>query len=126
MEIITTNKLYRRFLDNMDPYLDKIIILNGFSSDILKRSDIINTKFDFIYIDGSHYACNVLEDAILSFSLLKSDGILIFDDYEWKNPVENTGEIDSPKLGTDAFLMCYKNKYVLLHKAYQVIIKKNI
>ena len=42
-------------------------------------SDINN--FDLIYIDASHYAPDVLSDAVLAFKLLKPGGILIFDDY---------------------------------------------
>ena len=40
-------------------------------------------SFDIIYIDGSHAVNDVLEDAVLSFRLLKPEGILIFDDYRW-------------------------------------------
>jgi predicted O-methyltransferase YrrM len=39
--------------------------------------------FDLIYVDASHYAVDVLTDAVLSFKLLKAGGILIFDDYLW-------------------------------------------
>ena len=45
--------------------------------------------FDFIYIDGSHMASDVLSDAILSFELLKINGIIGFDDYLWKLPNSN-------------------------------------
>lgn len=38
-------------------------------------------QYDFIYIDGCHNACCVLEDAILSWRILKNGGILLFDDY---------------------------------------------
>lgn len=38
-------------------------------------------SFDLIYVDGGHSAADVLADAILSFSLLRVGGILVFDDY---------------------------------------------
>ena len=41
--------------------------------------------FDFIYIDGSHEAPDVLFDAVLSFQLLRKGGIIAFDDYLWPN-----------------------------------------
>ena len=39
-------------------------------------------SYDLVYLDGSHMAADVLEDAVLSFPLLKPGGILIFDDYQ--------------------------------------------
>src|SRR5262249_35845839 len=39
--------------------------------------------FDFVYIDGSHVAADVLSDAVLSFHLLHVGGLLVFDDYLW-------------------------------------------
>lgn len=38
-------------------------------------------SFHFVYIDGCHLPQNVMEDAVLSFRLLKPGGILLFDDY---------------------------------------------
>ena len=49
------------------------------SQEIL-RTFLLNS-FDFIYIDASHKAKDVLEDGILAFRLLKKDGIISFDDY---------------------------------------------
>ncbi|OGJ61397.1 hypothetical protein A3A67_05150 [Candidatus Peribacteria bacterium RIFCSPLOWO2_01_FULL_51_18] len=78
--------------------------------------------FDMIYIDGSHEAHNVLTDAVLSFSLLKTGGIMIFDDYEW---VCFKGQpLRHPGIGIDGFLKSFEGKYEILHKAFQVILKK--
>lgn len=38
--------------------------------------------FDFIYVDGSHEASEVLTDACLCFNMLKSGGVILFDDYD--------------------------------------------
>ena len=40
-------------------------------------------SLDLIYVDGSHEARDVITDFALAFPLLKPDGILIFDDYNW-------------------------------------------
>lgn len=40
-------------------------------------------RFDMIYIDGSHQATDVLADAVLAFRLLRTGGMMIFDDYYW-------------------------------------------
>ena len=64
---------------------------------------------------------NVLDDAVLAFKLLKQGGIMIFDDYEWN---VHQDILMMPKLAIDAFLAIYQRQYELLHKGYQVIIKK--
>ena len=43
-------------------------------------------EFDFIYIDGSHLAKDVLTDACMAWPLLKNRGFMVFDDYLWKPP----------------------------------------
>jgi predicted O-methyltransferase YrrM len=39
--------------------------------------------FDFIYIDESHQAADVLSDLTLSFPLCKIGGLITCDDYMW-------------------------------------------
>ena len=38
-------------------------------------------SFDFIYIDPSHQAPDILTDAVLAFKLLRLSGVMVFDDY---------------------------------------------
>lgn len=121
-----TQNLLKNFKYNLASYIfsnpkqTKVFINQGLSGVILRKMELRN-KFDFIYIDGSHIAKDVLEDSILSWRLLKKNGILIFDDYGWrlyKNPLLR------PDLAIDAFLLIFKNQYKLLHKRYQVAIQK--
>ena len=44
--------------------------------------------FDVIYIDGNHYLSSILEDAVLCYRKLKSNGYLIMDDINWGGPGE--------------------------------------
>ena len=39
-------------------------------------------KFDFIYIDGSHYYDDELNDAQEGFKVLKENSYMLFDDYD--------------------------------------------
>ena len=110
--------LYDVFMHNISKFKDKVIIKKNKSQIILKQ--LIET-YDFIYIDGDHKASSVLEDAVLSFSLLKSGGIMIFDDYLW---FAMKKYIDNPKSAIDAFLEIYSDKINILFKDYQVIIEK--
>lgn len=57
-------------------------------------------KFDIIYIDGNHTTPFVLTDALMSWYLLKPNGIMIFDDYEWG---KDDNPRNRPKLVVDFF-----------------------
>eukprot|EP00899_Mesostigma_viride_P025975 jgi/Mesvir1/6562/Mv16820-RA.1 len=80
--------------------------------------------FDLIYIDGSHRADDTLLDAELAWRVANSGAFMIFDDYEW--PTEPDSSILHPKPGIDAFLQLHSQEYELLHKGYQVIIRKTV
>lgn len=82
--------------------------------------------FDFIYVDGSHQAPDVLIDAVLSFQLLKVGGYIAFDDYLWsENPPDGVDPIRCPKLAIDAFTNIYCRKLILVNAPlYQVYARK--
>lgn len=82
--------------------------------------------FDFIYVDGSHEAPDVLLDAIMSFKLLRIGGIIAFDDYLWSEALPSgVDPIRCPKPAIDAFtnLFCRKLR-VLTAPLYQLYIQK--
>jgi predicted O-methyltransferase YrrM len=61
--------------------------------------------FDFIYIDGSHQAPDVLSDAVLGFKLLKVGGVMAFDDYIWQEALPyGKDPLRCPKPAIDAFV----------------------
>lgn len=67
--------------------------------------------FDFIYVDGSHQAPDVLADAVLGFRLLKVGGVMAFDDYLWSENLPGGMDlVRSPKLAVDAFTSIYCRK----------------
>ncbi len=115
------NDLEARFDFNLWLYRDRLTKLVGRSSDILPA--LPKDYYDIIYVDGDHHAQQVLEDAELSFLLLREGGLMIFDDYTW-HPSSAYTEQDCPKLGIDTFLERHKGQYGMLHKEYQVIIRK--
>jgi predicted O-methyltransferase YrrM len=91
----------------------------AFSGDWLKANREV--KYDFIYIDGDHLPESVTLDADLSWDLLKSDGILAFDDYEWDHP---DGTDKNPKPAIDAWLAKHENEIEIFRKGWQVWIRK--
>jgi len=118
-EQLNIDTLYDRFKSNIEPYKARIEIKRGVSGEMLKSC---NKKYDFVYIDGSHQAPDVLEDMILSFRMLKQSGIMIMDDYSWDAYKDD--ETLNPRLAIDVFMQVFKNKFELIFKGYQVGIKK--
>jgi hypothetical protein len=82
--------------------------------------------FDLIYIDGSHQAPDVLTDAVLGFKLLRTGGILIFDDYLWEEPLPGGPDpVRCPKPAIDAFVnLNIRNLNVLRAPLYQLYARK--
>jgi hypothetical protein len=81
----------------------------------------IAAKFDFIYIDGDHTSAQVERDAENAWKLLKSGGIIAFDDYLWGQDL--SPEL-TPKPAIDRFLLTHTNKYEILVDSYQVWLLK--
>lgn len=89
----------------------RVIQANSFEGLLKLNQEKI--QVDFIYIDGSHRASDVLSDAVLSINLLKKGGVIIFDDYTW-NSQQNP--ILSPKIAVDAFLTIHNDKLQIIGK----------
>lgn len=80
-----------------------------------------NQAFDFIYVDGSHIAKDVMTDACMAWRVLKSGGIMVFDDYMWGDPRD---VLHRPKLAIDMFTTLFGEELQPLHVGYQVALKK--
>ena len=101
---------------------EKVNFTLGRSADVL-RTLAANT-YDFAYIDGCHWAVETLEDAVLSFPLVKAGGVIAFDDYGWDDPERN--QFGRPKEAVDAFLAIYGGHVEVLHHGYQVWVRKRL
>jgi predicted O-methyltransferase YrrM len=99
---------------------EKVRLEIGFSRNLLRSYP--TSTFDFVYVDGSHGTVDVLEDAVLSFRLLKTGGIMGFDDYKWKDRAFPGA---TPKLAINAFLSVYRREITVLWMGYQVWIRKD-
>ena len=71
--------------------------------------------YNFIYIDGCHEPDFVKRDMENSFKVLEKNGIMWMDDYNMGNGVKET---------MNAFLDTHTGNYHLIHKNYQLAIKK--
>ena len=98
---------------------DRVIPLEGYSQDLLV--DLNSEYYDIAYVDGCHKPSSALQDAILSWRLVKVGGLMIFDDYEFTFP--DSPEQDT-KIGIDLFLEMFASQLEVVHKGYQLIVKK--
>lgn len=86
-------------LDKVDR--SRITQIKGYSSEVLLGLD---DTFDFIYIDGSHYPDDIMTDGVLSLRLLKSGGLIAFDDYHFDS-------VESLNWMTSSELSLYMDRY---------------
>lgn len=112
-----------RFLQNALEY-PRVELIEKPSFDALLELHARQVKADFIYVDGSHFAADVLADAVLGFEMLNSGGVMLFDDaMSWRY-----GERiqDSPKIAIDNFIQCnwHRLKVLEMPNGYQVAVKK--
>ncbi len=117
----------RRAMDKVRNPVD-LVIHKGYSDAQLAKLLASGKQgyFDYVYIDGSHQAPDVLCDAVLGFRLLKVGGILAFDDYIWaENLPYGVDPVRCPKMAVDAFTNIYCRKVRLLQAPlYQVYMQK--
>jgi predicted O-methyltransferase YrrM len=83
-------------------------------------------QFDFIYVDGSHQAADVLLDASMAFRLLRLGGIMVLDDYLWhETQAGNRDPLTVPKMAIDAFINCHFNRLrIVPAPLYQIFLQK--
>ena len=109
--------VYGIYLNRMDKY-ENVMSIKGDSTYVLPN---LKEKYDFIYIDGDHTEKAVYRDATNAWPLLKSGGILAFDDYLWGQDVHPELR---PMLAIDRFLEEKQDEHVLLSQDYQVWVQK--
>lgn len=78
-------------------------------------------QFDLIYVDGSHFADDVLTDGITAWRLLKDGGVLIFDDFLWPCYVRARA---NPHWPISVFLKYHAGEYKVLNAHSQLIMQK--
>jgi len=105
---------------NTAAYRDRLTKNKQPSSDFL-ASCPEEVMFDLIHVDGSHHARDVMIDVTKGFAHLKAGGLMILDDYLWRNYDTLT---DNPAIAINAFLKANAGKYALVLVNYQVFLKK--
>jgi len=119
--------VFERFKANTAIAKDKVGVIRGYERRTSVRglaSELGGRKestYDFIYIDGSHQAPDVLTDACMAWPLLKPMGIMVFDDYMWGNPRD---ALHRPKIAIDSFTNIFAEQLDVVHMGYQFVVRK--
>ena len=125
-ESLDFDDVYDIYINKISEYRKQVHVQRCTSTDYLLAQygpdRPLGEYFDFIYVDADHTTVGVLLDAELSWPLLKSGGILAFDDYTWNH--ESGDPRLAPQVGIDLFLHRHEGEYQLLAKNTQVWIKK--
>ena len=117
-EYMDLTEVYKTFNSVITNY-DNILHIRKTSDDAIE--DVKNIEVDLIYIDGSHYVDDVLNDALQGFKHLKVGGIMIFDDYFW-NYYQNINL--NPANAINSFIKLKKD-FLRVHMVYsQVVISR--
>jgi predicted O-methyltransferase YrrM len=109
-----------RFLKNTAKYRNKKRCKHFETHSLEFLQWYTDNRYDLIYIDGCHHPISVIQDLVLSWELLNKNGVMIMDDREWKHAPK------TPKVSIEAFLSIYTDNYELLHRGYQVAIRKTV
>lgn len=111
--------LESRFDSNVAPVAGRIRKIKGLSAEVLPRLHSDRSAYDLIYIDGSHYADDVLVDALNSWRMLRKGGMLIFDDYLWRGYSHLSS---NPANAINLFLRQKRGQYRLVEVGAQLLI----
>jgi predicted O-methyltransferase YrrM len=116
IDIFSVQRLEDRFDHNIQVsgHGARVTKIKDFSQRALRTLE--PRSFDIIYIDGCHRSDCVFIDTAFSWELLKAGGYLIFDDYQ--------GPLGQPKRVIDPFLVSFEPFIEVLHKDYQVMVRK--
>jgi predicted O-methyltransferase YrrM len=91
------------------------ITIHKITSDVFFENNM--QTYNFIYIDGCHEPDFIKRDMENSFNVLEKNGIMWMDDY-------GGGDGIQIKYTMDKFLEKYNGQYELIHKGYQLAIRK--
>jgi predicted O-methyltransferase YrrM len=101
---------------------DRVTKLIGPSQVVVRTLE--HAQFDFIYVDGSHKVGDVLQDAVLAWTVLRRGGVVMFDDYALVDDVSEGLMARAPGRALDAFMAILGNSATLIRKDWQLVLRK--
>lgn len=94
------------------------------SSQVILRT-LPPAHFDFVYVDGSHRVGDVLQDAVLAWTVLRPGGTAMFDDYDLVDDVAEGLFARAPGRALDAFVHILGSSATVLRRDWQLILRKS-
>jgi predicted O-methyltransferase YrrM len=101
---------------------DRVTKLIGHSQVVLRT--LQPASFDFIYVDGSHKIGDVLQDAVLAWTLLRPGGIVNFDDYALVDDLSEGMLARAPGRAIDAFVSLLGSSATIVRRDWQMVLRK--
>lgn len=101
----------------------RVTKLIGLSQVVLRT--LPAAQFDFAYVDGSHKVGDVLQDAVLTWTLVKPGAIVIFDDYDLVDDVATGLQARVPARALDAFVSLLGDSASVLRRDWQLVLRKH-
>ena len=117
-DIVDLEGRFERNVALVDPA--RVRKLTGRTYDVLPRLLDEQAAFDFIYVDASHMALDVLGDAAQAWKMLVSDGLIVFDDYA----LDYDDPMISPTRAIDAFATVVASEAVRVDAGGQYALRK--
>lgn len=115
-------KLNGRFDRNTAEFgTQRLTKLTGSAIAILDQLANEKRKFHLIYLDAGKMRDHVLAMSLIAWPLLRTNGILIWDDYDW-GPTKPSEE--RPHDAIDGFLSMHKDQLEILWQKGQVFVRK--
>lgn len=96
--------------------------LTGRTRDMLSRLIDEQAAFDFIYVDASHLALDVLADSAQAWRVLAPGGLIVFDDYR----LDYGDPMLSPTRAIDAFASVVSSQADRIDAGGQYALRKRI
>ncbi|ERF74019.1 hypothetical protein EPUS_03834 [Endocarpon pusillum Z07020] len=84
-------------------HVNKLRVMKARSDNALLALRQESAHFDFVYVDASHVAIDVLHDAVVCWRMLNVHGVMVFDDFRWKGYME---DCYNPHVAILGFLRC--------------------
>ena len=113
--------LEARFDDNLAPHKDRLTKRKGLSLQVLPQLLDEQQKYDVIYVDGSHFADDVLMDAIVAWRLLEQGGVILFDDV--LSPFYTRAKANTA-WALKSFMNYHAGEFKIVSAGYQIILEK--
>ena len=120
-ELQSLESRFRANVAKCEYHASKLEVVKARSDEALLELRCKGTRFDLVYIDASHVAIDVLQDAVLSWHMLNLNGVMVFDDFRWKGYLE---DCYNPRIAIQAFLHCVVQEVETTETEYQMWVTK--